>query len=190
MEQRIRRRLIWIKKIAEMICVDQRPYSCVEDAGFLRVLKAADSRYNIPKEKVFRTSMIPEISKKIENKIEVHLNQMKELNQKFSFTTDIWSSRGNDSYISLSCHFVDHNFCRQNMMLNASVFNEDHTAENIALKVQEMINKWGLSIENTFMIVRDNAPNMKAAFRQIEIDRKSTRLNSSHRSLSRMPSSA
>ena len=157
------------QKIAEMICVDLLPYSAVEKEGFRRVLKAADSRYTIPSEKFFRTTVIPDMADRVRGKVLDLLDAQKKKDmKKFSFTTDIWSSRANDSYISLTCHFVDsEKFERQNLMLNVSLFNENHNADNIAAKVQQMIQVWGLSEEDFFMIMRDNAVNMKAAFSRV-----------------------
>ena len=87
----------------------------------------------------------------------------------FSFTTDIWSSLANDSYISLTAHYVK-DFERVNIMLSVSLFNESHTGENIASKMRELLDFWGFERSKIFMILRDNAPNMKAAFRDSGYD--------------------
>ena len=156
------------RKIAEMICVDHQPYIFVEREGFRRVLQAADPKYNIPSDKYFRTTVIPDMAEKVRGKVaDIIANHKDNNGTKFSFTTDIWSSRANDSYISLTCHFVDANFVRNNLMLNVSLFNTDHTADNIAAKIQEMIQLWGLSDDDFYMIMRDNAANMKAAFSRV-----------------------
>ena len=61
-------------------------------------------------------------------------------------------------------------FKRVNLALNVSVFNEQHTAINIASKIQEMLQLWDFEDSQIFMILRDNAANMKAAFRDSGYD--------------------
>ena len=49
-----------------------------------------------------------------------------------ALTSDIWSSRGHDSVISFTAHFVTDKFTRDHCLLQASKFNERHTGDNIA----------------------------------------------------------
>ena len=55
--------------------------------------------------------------------------------------------------------------------------------------MSEILKEW-LEEQKTGIIANYNAKGRKSSYRDWETDRKSTRLNSSHRSLSRMPSSA
>ena len=126
-------------------------------------------RYKIPSEKTFRSSFIPDMAGKVRAKMKVLIKSAKDGGAAFSFTTDIWSSRGTDAYIGLTVHFLV-NFERKNIMLNVSVFNASHTAENIAVKIQELLQFWGFDEQQIFMILRDNAANMKAAFRTAGYD--------------------
>ena len=47
-------------------------------------------------------------------------------------TTDSWTSRGIESYLSLTAHYLDNNFELQSSLLGCFVFNEKHSAENLA----------------------------------------------------------
>jgi len=49
-----------------------------------------------------------------------------------ALTTDIWSSRGHDSVLSFTSHFItEDGFSRNHYLLQAGKFNERHTADNI-----------------------------------------------------------
>ena len=64
------------------------------------------------------------------------IEQVKNLIQEYTdaslaITTDIWSSRSQDSYISLTVHFVDKQFRLHRWTPAVTVFNQSHTGENI-----------------------------------------------------------
>ena len=82
-----------------------------------------------------RTIFIPDTAAKVREKMRAVLGLAKENGTVFSFTTDIWSSAANDSYISLTAHFLE-GFERKNVTLSVSVFNVSHTGEEIAAKLQ------------------------------------------------------
>ena len=109
------------------------------------------------------------MASKVRKKMETTIATAISSNTVFSFTTDIWSSRANDAYISLTVHFLL-DFRRQNLTLNVSPFNSQHTAELIAEKIESLLSSWGFKDELVFMVMRDNAANMRAAFRDSGID--------------------
>ena len=77
----------------------------------------------------------------------------------------------------------------QNRLANAEATKSIAEANKIAgvdTEGAKLDNEWK-TIENRIQLSREN---IEALYRDWETDRKSTRLNSSHRSLSRMPSSA
>ena len=82
-----------------------------------------------------RSTLIPNTAVKVREKMRSDIQKAKDDGVVFSFTTDIWSSRANDSYISLTAHFLQ-GFERKNVTLSVSVFNTSHTGEQIAAKLQ------------------------------------------------------
>ena len=55
-----------------------------------------------------------------------------QLQNSITLTTDIWSSRGHDSVLSFTTHFMtEEGFSRKHCLLQAGKFNERHTADNI-----------------------------------------------------------
>ena len=109
------------------------------------------------------------MAKRVRSKIKEVIDKAKGEGAAFSFTTDIWSSRANDSYISLTAHFLV-NFERQNIVLNVASFNGQHTAENISAKIGTLLQSWGFDEGDVFLVLRDNAANMRAGFRLSGLD--------------------
>ena len=55
-------------------------------------------------------------------------------------------------------------------MLSVEAFPDSHTAVNIAAKMEDLFGFWGFEGDKIFMVVRDNAANMKAAFQDAGFD--------------------
>ena len=127
------------------------------------------SRYTVPSEKTFRLNIIPEMAGKVRQKMKTAIELATANGSFFSLTTDIWSSLANDSYISITAHFLT-GFQRQNVTLSVSLFNDSHTADKIGVKFMELIEQWGLEEQKIWMVLRDNAANMKKAFRDFGFD--------------------
>lgn len=92
-----------------------------------------------------------------------------------AITTDIWSSRHQDSYLGVTAHFFDSSWQFQSRILDTKPFPENHTAENISKKVDNCLSEWGLVTEKdkwrrVTAIVSDNASNMINAVRDIGVD--------------------
>lgn len=90
------------KHLTEMIALDIQPFSIVSDVGFLRYTHKLDPRYQVPSDKYFRCTAMPEMYVKVKSRIA----EIVEAQTYISITTDIWTSRVNDAYMSITAHFV------------------------------------------------------------------------------------
>ena len=79
-----------------------------------------------------------------------------------SVTADIWTSRRQDSYLSLSCHFIDKLFRIHRWTPAVALFNQSHTGENIQLALENLVeNKLGIALDSLpLFATTDNAANM------------------------------
>ncbi|XP_077359939.1 E3 SUMO-protein ligase ZBED1-like [Festucalex cinctus] len=78
----------------------------------------------------------------------------------FATTTDLWSSRTTEPYISLSIHFINSNFELKTRCLQTSFFPVDHTGENIAHEMRDALAEWDLKENQLVCVTTDNATNM------------------------------
>lgn len=78
-----------------------------------------------------------------------------------AITTDIWTSSGQDSFISYTAHFITVNWERKVAVIRCMPYNTDHTGDNISNVLHDISNDWGLG--DISAVVRDNAANMVCA---------------------------
>ena len=84
-----------------MITMDMQPACVVEDEGFKRLVTFLDSRCDIPS-RITTMRMLPERYSKVTAGVEALLNDTEHI----SLTTDIWTSRATQGYITLTAHFL------------------------------------------------------------------------------------
>lgn len=85
------------------------------------------------------------------------------------FTTDMWTSRPQDSYISLTASFIDKNWELHRWVPYIKHFPSRHTGSNISVGLDKMVRSLGLHQGKIKLYsVNDNASNMKVAIRESE----------------------
>ncbi|XP_043705261.1 zinc finger BED domain-containing protein RICESLEEPER 1-like [Telopea speciosissima] len=77
-------------------------------------------------------------------------------NGRMSLTTDLWSSITTDSYISLTCHYIDTEWILHKKLLKFCIMPPPHTGVNISQIASEMLLYWGIE-KKLFSITLDNA---------------------------------
>lgn len=82
--------------------------------------------------------------------------------ESISLTTDIWTSISNESFISLTAHFVDAGFNYKHFVLNVKHFEGSHTADKIANILFETMDEWNIR-NKLYVLVRDSGANIKKA---------------------------
>ncbi|KAM4592381.1 E3 SUMO-protein ligase ZBED1-like [Odontesthes bonariensis] len=82
--------------------------------------------------------------------------------QFFATTSDLWSSRTSEPYLSLTIHYID-NWKLCSATLQATYFPEDHTGELIAQGLRDALESWGLREENMSCMTTDSGTNMVKA---------------------------
>ncbi len=150
--------------VAELMAVDNQPFSIVDDLGFTRLVHHLEPRYKLPSRRYFAETLIPSIY----DKLKLLVAELLQAQQHVSCTTDIWSSPAHDSLLSLTAHFITHEFERKSVCLQAVKFNESHTGSNIASVINSCLQSWKLTDKLT-CIIRDNAANYVAGLRDADI---------------------
>ena len=138
-------------------------YSVIGRSSFVDLMKTANKRINLKSPKTYmRLTKIKaeEIDKSIKDII-MTIKEEGDL-KSVAFTTDIWTSRSQDSYMSLTIHFIDKFWHLHRLTPFVKPFPEKHTGVNIGLGLENMIMELNLNSGNIDLIcVNDNASNMK-----------------------------
>ncbi|XP_060082377.1 E3 SUMO-protein ligase ZBED1-like [Ylistrum balloti] len=155
------------RSIAKFIAIDLRPYSIVENAGFKAMIKTLEPKYNIPSRPYFSKTLIPQLYEETKSSV---LDELKTASH-VAITTDGWTSRAVDSYITITAHYLCEHFenwelC--NRVLQTRVIHESHTAVNVGAVLSSAITEWGLArLNGQVPVVTDNASNMDGAVRAV-----------------------
>ena len=151
------------KDICVFIAVDMRPFSVVENVGFRRLLHTLEPKYTIPSRAHFARTVVLNLYK--ESKANV-IQTLKKA-ESIAITTDGWTSRGMQSYITITAHTLDSDWEMINVVLQTRPLFESHTGANIAEILRAAIIEWDLNRpNNSLAIVTDNARNMDVAARE------------------------
>ncbi|KAH7969947.1 hypothetical protein HPB52_023003 [Rhipicephalus sanguineus] len=95
-------------KVAQFMAAGLHSYSIVEEPGFLSLMHAAVPEYKVPSRTTFSRSVIPDLYAKEKERIKGALRHHFDHGTPcYSVTTDGWSSRPGDSYVSFTCHLLD-----------------------------------------------------------------------------------
>lgn len=148
--------------VTDLIITDLQPLSIVEDSGFIALLQFLDPKYRLPSRKLLK-NWINEKYKEAKNKIQLELDNI----NKVYITTDIWTSINTDSFLTVTCHFINEEFKLRTYTLETIKFEGNHTSSAICYNLQNVFHNWKLE-NKVISVVTDNAANMKSAIKQIE----------------------
>ena len=144
-------------KIIKMMASDNQPFSMVEDQGFIELIVHLEPHYLIPSRTYFTKDVLPKLYSKVKGVIAEELDQAKFI----SFTSDLWTcSNSNESFISLTGHWLNEDFSYKSAMLNARHFPGRHTGALIESNFNLMLSEWSIDHSHIQMLVRDGASNI------------------------------
>ncbi|KAH9382860.1 hypothetical protein HPB48_023422 [Haemaphysalis longicornis] len=121
-------------------------------------------QYKVPHRTTFSRTVIPELYQSTVDSLKVEIaSDMVNLVESITFTTDMWTSRANQTYIALTCHYMTPNFT-----INAFTLACAHLPESHTTCLTEITKNWSLDLTNVpLYVVTDNPRNIRAAVRQM-----------------------
>jgi hypothetical protein len=155
--------------LIEWICKSLRPISVVEDGGFKELLNYVNSlgtSISIPS----RNTVAQKLTESA-NKLRIKLKEiLKEECSYYCATTDIWSSRALDSFMSYTLHYLTADFTMRHWTLEVTPFGGQHTGQRIADRLNQVMAEWNLEKKNLILMLRDNASNAVLSCKILEIE--------------------
>lgn len=79
-----------------------------------------------------------------------------------SLTTDGWTSRKNESYLTVTVHYINKKMQMKSRVLSTFSSDKNHTAHNLQQMLLAVTDSWGIT-NKVVACVTDNAANIKAA---------------------------
>ncbi|XP_049416948.1 E3 SUMO-protein ligase ZBED1-like [Epinephelus fuscoguttatus] len=146
------------RSIACFIAKDLRPYSVVENEGFICMLQTAEPRYAMPSRKFFTETAVPQLYQETKRKVASALTKT----TRVALTCDAWTSRATQSFVTFTAHYITDTWLLESRVLQTRVMHESHTAVNVNAMFHSVADEWELTVPD-LVIVTDNAANMLAA---------------------------
>ena len=145
--------------IVDMVVCDLRPAALVEGAGFKALMNYIKPGYRVP-----TATHIAAVERQKFVNGKASMKQYLESEVHFmAITTDIWTSRANDAYLSLTVHFVDSSWDMISCVLVTAPYSEHRTAVNIVDKVKQVVEEYDIDINCLLVVVHDQCSNMQLA---------------------------
>ena len=141
--------------LTEWICEDMQSLRVVENARFRKYVGILCPGYCPPTRRMLSERHIPELYSRLKQKLSDVLSSALAV----ALTCDLWTSRSNESYKTITSHFFTSNSWRlHSAVLQTSPMYGRHTAENISEVLQNAVREYKLPVVSA--IVTDNARDM------------------------------
>lgn len=149
------------KDLMDLFIDSYHPFSLVEERGFLKFCRNIPG-YVLPSRKTVSQKMLPALYESTKASVTEKLKQSVSSSevQKICLTSDLWTSRANESYIAVTGHYINDSFELKSILISCQNFEGSHTSENISAALLEMANEWNLTGKINF-VVTDNAANIQ-----------------------------
>lgn len=147
--------------VAMYIAKDMVPIYTVEKPGFIHLLKVLDPRYVLPSRKYFSDVALPQLYNSTHQRIAAELDGV----LFYSATTDLWSSRVMQPYLSLTLHFINDDWTLRSVCLQTAYFHDEHKGEIIAQVLKDALSSWNLPEDRLTCMTTDSGTNMLKALR-------------------------
>ena len=119
---------------------DLRPINTVESKGFKHLMSILEPRYTVPGRRHFIDRLLPTLHKETVENMKKMLHGVESV----ALIHDMWTSLSTESYGTVTCHFISSDWGLKGFVLGTKQMEEQHTAENIAIKLQNVQTNWSL----------------------------------------------
>ena len=122
------------------------------------MMSKLDPRYELLSRKFFFSSQeIPALYLDVTSNVMAELRQVRY----YAITTDLWTSSACEPYITLTIHYIAGEWCLQSNCLNTVALFADHTGDNIAQSITDILANWELETQNLVKATTDSGANPK-----------------------------
>ena len=148
--------------LAEMVCRDLQPFSIVEDIGFRNYSFGLDPRYIIPSRRTLTRRLIPELYSESKETLMKQLHDATDIH----LTTDHWSSKRAQGFITVTAHFINSDWQLIPCVLDTERMTDSVTAQALADTISSIMDRWSIT-DKVRTIVTDNASNIKLCVKKL-----------------------
>lgn len=131
----------------------------INDIGFRKMVHTFEPRYTPPDRKTLSTRYLPQMFETEKSRI-LHLVEGV---KHYACTTDMWTSKAQHAYMSLTVHYISEDFSLHSHLLETKEFPDSHTGVNIAEGLEGVLQDCNLFLSGLTAVTTDNGSNIVAA---------------------------
>ena len=146
--------------IVNFVALDLRPVSVVNGGGFRRLLPMPEPGYRVPSH-----THIASLLRQKHTDERARLKNFLASIPAVTLTTDMWTSKAMEDYITATVHFVTADWRMSSFVLTTAGFAQHPTTANIGSRLVEIAEETGV-VGKVSAVVHDEAANQVAALRK------------------------
>ena len=128
-----------------MLCRTKTPFNIVTTTGFVDFIKSIGSRLTIKDVTNYYRKYLPELYEKVKKCVLADFTKDILTLTGVAFTTDMWTSRNNDAFSALICHYISQLLEFKSFLVRMETFrDEKHCGEAIAIQFDALIDNLNL----------------------------------------------
>ncbi|GBN05902.1 hypothetical protein AVEN_129983-1 [Araneus ventricosus] len=112
----------------------------VNERGFRVFVSALNPSYRLPNRDTIVNTLLPAIYEQVSHDVRQACCAIK----KACLTTDCWTSANNDSFMSVTAHYLDDEFKMNSLLLDVSILFVPHTSANLVSETLKIDENWNL----------------------------------------------
>jgi hypothetical protein len=152
------------RALAQWLVMDQQALSAPESPYFRRMIACANPKAEVPDRRDSDDLLL-------ETEIQVKAAIGKLLPGCYmAITTNGWTSVSNESYCSLTVHYICHSGQLVAVDLGCYPFPGPHTGDRVAAQLHEVLAEYNIDVQHVVGCVTDTAANIKRAARFMRFD--------------------
>jgi zinc finger BED domain-containing protein 1 (E3 SUMO-protein ligase ZBED1) len=168
-----RRQLDYDMWTTEFLVAGSHPFALVDSDHFRQYMAKLCPRVQVKSASTFAKNKVPRLHDAMRAELINTLMEQLAGTSGISFTSDMWTSRNRQSFLSITIHYINADFELKRYSLNCIPFRGAHTADRISRALDAEIGKVPVKRGSRLAAVHDAAPNMKAGVRKSSFGLKS-----------------
>nr|XP_047143006.1 zinc finger BED domain-containing protein 4-like [Hydra vulgaris] len=140
-----------------------QPISIVRHPDFVYLVSELNKSYKMPCINTVSKKLIPSITDNLKSILMLELKGCRFI----TITCDSWSSLGKNSYLGVTCHFIDKNMTLVDRNLDLKFMSEMKTAEYLFNTFNEIFSEWSIN-NKIFALVTDSGANIFSAVNKFD----------------------
>nr|XP_047144767.1 zinc finger BED domain-containing protein 4-like [Hydra vulgaris] len=149
--------------LVNFIVSTDQPISIVRHPNFVNLVSELNKSYKMPCINTVSKKLIPSITDNLKSILMLELKGCRFI----TITCDSWSSLGKNSYLGVTCHFIDKNMTLVDRNLDLKFMSEMKTAEYLFNTLNEIFSEWSIN-NKIFALVTDLGANIFSAVNKFD----------------------